>query len=393
MPRGPGGRAVSTAPSPTGAATHFGVSSAIHDVVARITAVPKPYTVRGLTMAVRHADGVVDRVHHGTDATGAPVTADTLFALSSAGKMAVALLVLRLVDDGAVALDAPAGTYLSRTASDHPGVTIRRLLSHSAGLPLELPDGALKYGAPLDARALIDASLRVPLAYAPGTLVQYSNAGYGVLAAVVERVTGERFWDAVKRHVLQPLGVDAFPSDELPRAPAVVEDVGTSYLGTAREPINGAYYRGLAIPWTGLFSTADALLAITRAYVDGGGIVSPTIVTAACRDQCVGLPGGFNTADAVFGFGGTKPLTWPHCAWGLGVELRGDKAPHWTPKSAGADSFGHLGSSGCLAWHDPTSGATWVVLGTQTTNNGWLLRHGTQIGAAALAAAHERRGG
>ena len=78
---------------------------------------------------------------------------------------------------------------------------------------------------------------------------------------------------------------------------------------------------------------------------------------------------------------------WPRCAWGLCVEVRGDKTPHWTPPQASATSFGHLGSSGCLVWYDADSGATWTVLGARTTDSAWLLRHGTQIGVAALGPA------
>jgi CubicO group peptidase (beta-lactamase class C family) len=376
---------VSAAPALAGRLRPVSPSAQVSDIVARITAVPKPYTVSGLAMVVQHADGSVERVYTGVDAAGEPITDRTLFPLTSTGKLAVALLVLRLVDAGEVSLDAPIGAHVPGAAEGHRDVTIRRLLSHSGGLPLDLPVGALQYGAPLSYRDLIDAAVRVPLQFEPGSIVQYSNVGYGLLAALVERETGERFWDAVSRHVLRPLDVEAYPSHELPRPGAVIDDVASPYAGTPLEPMNGPYYCSLAVPWTGLFSTADALVAITRAYIDGAGLVSPELIAEARRDQCAGLRGGFNTTDPTFGIDNTKPIVWPRCAWGLGIELRGDKMPHWSPKSAGEASFGHLGSSGCLSWHEPVSGVTWAALGTRTTNNGWLLRFGTQLGAAALA--------
>jgi hypothetical protein len=50
-------------------------------------------------------------------------------------------------------------------------------------------------------------------------------------------------------------------------------------------------------------------------------------------------------------------------------------------------SFGHAGASGCLAWRDPERDLSWALIGTRTADSGWLLRHGSAIGAALLEAA------
>ncbi|HLZ96707.1 MAG TPA: hypothetical protein VKP66_02105, partial [Steroidobacteraceae bacterium] len=50
-----------------------------------------------------------------------------------------------------------------------------------------------------------------------------------------------------------------------------------------------------------------------------------------------------------------------------GVELRDAKTPHWTPASASAASFGHVGASGCVAWVDPTAGIGWAIHVVQAT--------------------------
>ncbi len=237
----------------------------------------------------------------------------------------------------------------------------------------------------MDRPALMRACAATPLQYAPGSIMQYSGIGFGLLATVIERITGEPLWPVIKREVLAPLGVDAFPANELPPGrSAVVADIRSAHAGTPHEPVNGEAWRQLALPWAGLFGTMDALLSLARAYGDAGSIVSPGMLARARTDQNSGIGGGFNTSDPRLGYSGSRPLTWPHCAWGLCVEVRGAKAPHWTPISASRGSYGHLGSTGCLVWCDPDQGASWAVAGPQTTDNGWLLRYGPQIGEQAL---------
>jgi len=90
------------------------------------------------------------------------------------------------------------------------------------------------------------------------------------------------------------------------------------------------------------------------------GFLPPDLLAEALRDQTGGLAGG------MIGF-----LEWPRWPWGLGVELHGDKSPHWVPDMADPASFGHAGASGCLAWVDPTIGGAWAMLGART-GEGWL---------------------
>ena len=107
--------------------------------------------------------------------------------------------------------------------------------------------------------------------------------------------------------------------------------------------------------------------------------------------QTQDLGGGFQTTDAFLGYNRSRAIAWPRCPWGLSVELRGDKRPHWTPSAAAPESFGQLGSSGCLAWCDPTRDVSWAILGTRTTDNGWMLRYAGAIGTAALQLASAGR--
>lgn len=334
----------------------------------------------GLALAVARPDGPVERVFSGADAAGRPLGEETLFAVASITKLATALAVLRLVDTGALALDASLATLLPRAAAARPGVTLRTLLSHTSGLPMDVPEQLVQYGPGLSWPSLAAACLAVPLEAPPRTRVQYSNAGYGLLAIVVEQQTGLPFPEALRTLVLEPLGLEAYLGCEPPRQPAVLADVRGPQAGTAREPFNSPFWRRLGLPWGGLVTTLDGALALVRAFQGHpAGVLSAATVAEATRSQTGDLGGGQ-----------VPPLIWPRCPWGLGPELRDAKLPHWAPETASPDSFGHAGASGCLVWADPSAGIAWALIGTRTAASGWLLRQGREIGAAVLAWARQR---
>ncbi len=107
----------------------------------------------------------------------------------------------------------------------------------------------------------------------------------------------------------------------------------------------------------------DAAGALALAWAFAGepeGFLARKTAFDAAHDQTSGLSGGF-----------FEPLWWPSSPWGIGVELRGDKLPHWTPSLASSESYGHAGASGCLAWHDPVAGLTYAILGARTYENWW----------------------
>jgi beta-lactamase class C len=245
---------------------------------------------------------------------------------------------------------------------------------------MDLPSGVAPYTRSLDWPALAAACLRTPLQTTPGTRVQYSNTGYGLLAIVVERLSGQPFPRALRELVLAPLGVDGWLGEELPRPPAVQAGVRGPHAGTELEAFNTPFWRELAMPWGGLYATAEGALRLVRAYRDiPHGFLRPETRAEAVRNQADNLGGGQ-----------VPPLVWPRCPWGLGPELRDAKAPHWAPLEASPDSYGHAGASGCVAWLDPAADVAWAILGTLTADSGWLIRSAPRIGAAILGAAAPR---
>jgi CubicO group peptidase (beta-lactamase class C family) len=310
----------------------------------------------------------------GNDAGGVPLAEDTLFPVASITKLATALAVLRLVEDGRLDLDDPLHTHLPEAVAAVGDVTIRTLLCHTSGLPYDLSEEEAPYRPGLTWPDLAQACLQVKQRRDANIRVEYSNVGYGLLALVVERQSGLAFPEALSRLVTAPLGVEAYLGTEPPRAPARLTGMRGADVGTDLEIFNSVFWRSLALPWSGLIATTGGALALMRAYQGSpAGFLRPQILAEATRNQ-VG-----DQDCSLFGL-----IPWQRCHWGLGPEIRNGKTPHWTPVEAGATSFGHAGQSGCVVWAEPSTAVTWAIMGTRTADSGWLLKQAPRIGAAIL---------
>nr|WP_294168618.1 serine hydrolase domain-containing protein [uncultured Sphingomonas sp.] len=348
------------------------------------------FCVPGLAAIVAPDEGPMTSVFLGVDGAGNAIREDTLFPIASASKLALGLAVLQLVDRDVIALDDQLKKYLPAAAAADPAVTLRSLLSHTSGLPLEYDLSLTPYNGSIGWDQISQACLATCLASPPNSCVQYSNVGFALLALVIERVTGKDFKLVLEDSVFRPLGVEAYIGRSPPRRPAVVVDMNSDYVGTGLEPYNSEFWFHLGTPWAGIYTTAAGLLALLLAYTKlEGGIISGATALEARRDQTRGLSGGFASTDPFLGFRSSNAIRWEPCAWGLGLELKGTKRPHWSPPSAAPDSFGQIGASGCLAWYDPAHRVGWVALAPRTTDNGWLLRHGSNLGKIALSAGNQ----
>ncbi|PTQ12795.1 serine hydrolase [Sphingomonas oleivorans] len=161
-----------------------------------------PFTRSALGLA--QTQGMAD------PASGRRVTADDPVRVASVSKLAVAIAVLRLVEQGRLDLDADVARWLgypirNPAFPDRP-VTLRLLLSHRSGLR----DG-IDYALPLD--ATLKEALAQPAAWddahPPGHWFRYANLNFPVIASVMEAATGERFDRLMARLLFAPLGLDA----------------------------------------------------------------------------------------------------------------------------------------------------------------------------------------
>ena len=155
-------------------------------------------------------------------ASGERATADTLFCTASVSKPFTAVAILKLVDQGSLALDARLLDVLS-DLQPLPGygvadprfgtITVHKLLYHSGGWDRGGPPNAeaivrrAGIRAPMSAELAYRVALSQPLAYTPGTEARYSNFGFVMLRLVVERAGGQRFEPFVKQNILAPMGI------------------------------------------------------------------------------------------------------------------------------------------------------------------------------------------
>ncbi len=131
------------------------------------------------------------------------VTADTVFPLGSITKHFTAAAVLALQMEGKIATTDPVGRHLTELEGRLAEVTLHQLLSHTSGLP----EAASHVEAATDVADFVRRAARTELAFAPGSGFGYSNIGYGLLAAVVERVAGVSFEQYLRRALWQPAGM------------------------------------------------------------------------------------------------------------------------------------------------------------------------------------------
>jgi D-alanyl-D-alanine-carboxypeptidase/D-alanyl-D-alanine-endopeptidase len=146
--------------------------------------------------------------------TKRPVNADTLFRIASMTKAFTALSILRLRDDGKLALDAPADTYVPEMSGwkypteDSPRIRVRELLTHTAGFVTDDPWGDRQTPLPESdfTRLLRDG---VPFTRAPGMAMEYSNLGYALLGRIVANVSGQAYKEFVQKLLFAPLGMSS----------------------------------------------------------------------------------------------------------------------------------------------------------------------------------------
>ena len=152
----------------------------------------------------------------------------------------------------------------------------------------------------------------------PGRRRIYSNAGFEVLGRLVAERAGMAFGAYLAEAVLRPLGM-----------------AGTKLEGS---------------PAKGLTGSLDDLVHLA------GELLAPTVVARATLDLAttVAFPG---LAGRLPGFDSQDPLD-----WGLGIEVRGSKSPHWTGRHNSPATFGHFGRSGSFLWVDPAAGVACAVL-------------------------------
>ncbi len=161
-----------------------------------------------------------------------PNRPETLFDIGSLAKSFTAVAVLRLEAEGRLRVEQPLSRFLPQAPEDKRSLTLHQLLTHTSGVTG--PD--LGYRVIGSGDALREILAR-PLAFPPGSRWAYSNAGYVLLAAVVEAASGTTYQDYLASHVFRPAGLvsTGFWGRRLPRRAASRTARGYDELGPVTE--------------------------------------------------------------------------------------------------------------------------------------------------------------
>lgn len=218
---------------------------------------------------------------------GVPIQPEHVFRIGSTTKLFTASAVMLLVDEGKLALDAPVRRYLPDAPRHWDAVTIEHLLAHTSGIPnLTMDSGYFRTTARLEhtLEELVAPVRTRPLDFAPGTKFAYNNTGYNLLAMVIEKVSGERFFAFLDRRIVQPLGLKhTREGSDTQLIPGLVTGY-RSGPAPAMLLANSNLHAG-----GGLVSTVDDLAAFMLA-LQSGKLVSPAGVQRMNTDHV--LPDG-----------------------------------------------------------------------------------------------------
>ena len=318
------------------------VSPPLLDIAsARISEAVYRSQLRGAVLAVADHSAVLDSRAIGrvSDDPRAPrLTTDHRFLLTSITKVLTSVQILRLVEHGLLALDAPVSDYLPDFGCNgKASVTTRQLLTHTSGLA-QAANSVERLTPGMTAADHLDAAMHAGLDFAPGERVDYCSPPFWILGELIRQLSGRSHVEDLQVSVTQPCGM-AHTGYE------TAEEVDAVAAYGVRDSDLPDQQRRLAYPAGAVVSTARDLICFGQALLSGGltitreQVLAPASITLATRSWTDGLPG--------------NP---PGTRRGLGFVIGGPGAL----RSPG--TFGHGGAAGTYLWVDPEHDVVLVFL-------------------------------
>jgi beta-lactamase class C len=280
--------------------------------------------------------------------------ADSMFLLGSITKpLAVALPVMILVDRGELKLSDRAVKYLPEfNDGARKDITIEQLLTHTSGLPDQLENNNELRARHAPLAEFVKGAVRTPLLFAPGTKYHYQSMGILLAAEIVERVIKMKLPDFLQQLVFTPLGMSRSvlglgkfkKSDMVPmQTEHAAPEAGAGDPSAREWDWNSDYWRNLGAPWGGAHSTAGDVATLLRSFLHPNGkVLRESTARLMIQDH--------------------TPRLEAHRGIGFMVGLAG------LGKGCSPRAFGHSGSTGTLAWSDPATDTSLVLLAALPKN-------------------------
>lgn len=291
------------------------------------------------------------RVQWGTQkferAFGKAGTTEAMFLLGSITKPFTAVAAMLLVDRGEIRLSDRVVKFIPEFSEGaRKEITIEQLLTHTSGLPDQLEENNALRARHAPLSEFVKGTVRTPLLFAPGTKYHYQSMGILLAAEIVERVTKTKLPEFLEENIFTPLGMTRtvlglgkFKKSDVTLAQTehAAPEAGAGDPNARDWDWNSDYWRNLAAPWGGAHSTAADLALVLRSFMHPDGTV--------LREETARLMIENHTPGR-------------EARRGIGFAL----GPTGFGKACSEKSFGHSGSTGTLAWADPATDRTCVIL-------------------------------
>jgi CubicO group peptidase (beta-lactamase class C family) len=343
----------------------------LDDALEVLTARARKEVDEGLLPSAQWALAVDGKVLAGETVGDAPAADDSRYVIYSCTKAVVASAIWQLLAEGSLRLPDRVGDLVPEFASNGKEIiTVEQVLLHTSGFP-HAPMAPRRW---TDRDARLEAFAQWRLNWEPGTRYEYhATSAHWVLAELLERIDGEDFRVAVRRRVLDPLGLDALGLG----VPAAEQDDFARPVLVGDPPTSTEWEAALGIPGFDVGEvTDDALVQLSRpeaieAGVPGGGAISTAADLARFYQALLSNPGELwdpaVLADAIGNVRNTfpDPQTGVPANRALSIVLAGDDgkaAMRGFGHTVSAAAFGHGGAGGQIAWADPATGVSFVWL-------------------------------
>ncbi|HXF43056.1 MAG TPA: serine hydrolase domain-containing protein [Pyrinomonadaceae bacterium] len=163
------------------------------------------------------------------------VTPKTAFEIGSVSKQMTAAAILLLVEEGKIQLDDSINKHLPEVPAEWGPITIRHLLTHSSGIKNYTGLEGFELSRRLSAKEFIEKLSVYKLEFKPGDKVSYCNSGFNLLAFIIERVSGKKYFDFMRERVFIPLGMrstfDRDPRNIIPLRASGYEVEDEKFIG------------------------------------------------------------------------------------------------------------------------------------------------------------------
>lgn len=272
---------------------------------------------------------------------------DSMFLLGSITKTMTATSLMVLVDRGELALGDKVVKFIPEFSEGaRKEVTIEQLLTHTSGLPDQLPENSDLRRRHASMADFVKAVVRTPLLFTPGEKYHYQSMGILLAAEVLQRITKTPLADFMERDVFSPLnmkhsalGLGSFKQEDMVRVQTehAAPESGAGDPAARNWDWNSSWWRSFGACWGAAHCSAGDVNTFLRSFLHPEGrVLKPATARLMIQDH--------------------TPKLEVHRGIGFAV------GPHGLGKACSERTFGHSGSTGCLAWADPATDTSFVLL-------------------------------